>query len=100
MASGERYTEILKHFQRGLDFFEGGFLDDAINELTMAISLAETHDTTKASTSLIYNARGGTAYLQGKFSEAIADFEMALRLDPDNVECIDNIAAAKQARGW
>jgi len=44
---------------------------------------------------------GLTSYGQlGKYSEAIADFEMALKLDPGNTNYIENIAKTKRARGW
>jgi len=85
--------EAQKHFDRGNSFYERDCFSDAIREFTEAIRLYPE-------ASGIYGNRGSAYGQQGNYSAAIADFEMALKLDPGNYEYIDNIAMTKRARGW
>jgi tetratricopeptide (TPR) repeat protein len=46
-----------------------------------------------------YNNRGWAYYMKGDWDQAIADFETALRLDPNNAFIKRNLENALQARG-
>jgi tetratricopeptide (TPR) repeat protein len=85
--------EAQRHFERGINLYRIDRFNDAIAEFTEAIKL---HPNGAG----IYGNRGAAYGQQGKYSEAIADFETQLKLDPGNVECRDNIAKTKRVRGW
>ena len=89
----ENREEARKYFDRGVNFYERDCFNDAIREFTEAIR----HFSKEA---CIYGNRGAAYGQLGRYSEAIADFEKALQLDPGNAEYIDNIAMTKRARGW
>jgi len=89
----EYEEEFRMHLERGLDLYEKDLFNDAIDEFTKALSIFPD-------VAGVYSNRGAAYGQQGKYSEAIADFEMALELDPGNAKYIDNIVMTKRIRGY
>jgi tetratricopeptide (TPR) repeat protein len=65
---------------RGLARKQAGALDDAVADFDQALAEQPAHGL-----AAIYHGRGGVRVLQNKFAEALADYEQALSLEPDNV---------------
>jgi tetratricopeptide (TPR) repeat protein len=49
---------------------------------------------------MAYNNRGGAYYNKKDYNRAIADYEAALRIDPNHALARDNLAKARNARGY
>jgi tetratricopeptide (TPR) repeat protein len=43
---------------------------------------------------------GSAYYNKGDYNRTIADYTEAVRLDPDDADYKNNLAAARRARGW
>lgn len=65
---------------RGLARKQAGALDDAVADFDRALA-----DGTAYGLAAIYHGRGGVRVLQNQFAEALADYDQALSLEPDNV---------------
>ena len=65
---------------RGLARKQAGALGDAVTDFDQALSEQPAHGL-----AAVYHGRGGVRVLQNKFVEALADYDEALRLAPDNV---------------
>jgi len=50
--------------------------------------------------SFVYCIRGEAYYIKKNYNQAIADFEAALRIDPNDATAIQMLKDAKKARGW
>jgi tetratricopeptide (TPR) repeat protein len=65
---------------RGLARKQAGALDDAVADFDLALAEQPAHGL-----AAIYHGRGGVRVLQNRFAEALADYEQALSLEPENV---------------
>jgi tetratricopeptide (TPR) repeat protein len=65
---------------RGLARKQAGAFDDAVADFDRALADRPAHGL-----AAIYHGRGGVRVLQNQFAEALADYDQALNLEPDNV---------------
>jgi tetratricopeptide (TPR) repeat protein len=85
LADFDRALEINQHhiatrIARGLARKQAGALDDAVADFDQALAEQPAHGL-----AAIYHGRGGVRVLQNKFAEALADYDLALSLEPNNV---------------
>jgi tetratricopeptide (TPR) repeat protein len=66
-----------QHFNAGMELFEQGQFEEAIEELSAGIRIVPDASAT------VYAARGFSYCKLGEYEKAIADFDEAIRLDPE-----------------
>jgi len=107
LLSEKKYDEAEGHFRRALQFdsysglahnnlgmvyFNLGNLYDAANEFQAAGKLLPSYPEPR-------NKLGLTLEAGDKFDEAIAEYQAAVDLDPENPELLGNLVRAKVRRG-
>jgi tetratricopeptide (TPR) repeat protein len=71
--SGER---VMAHWKKGQFYQEQGQFTEAVSEYTNAIEIEESYRGVRQYD--IYNDRGVANFLQGKYAEALSDFEIVI----------------------
>lgn len=80
------------YLNRGLEYFDKGYYDQAINDYSASIDL----DAGKAD---VYNNRGTAYQAKRDFDRAIADFDKAISLDPRHALAYNNRGIAHAGKG-
>lgn len=83
--------EALKAFEEGNRAYDKGEFENAIAHFTRSLEILATHEA--------YNNRGAANYALGQHQAAIADYNEALRLQPDDADAYSNRGNAKTALG-
>jgi tetratricopeptide (TPR) repeat protein len=79
-------------YRRGHKLLDDGQFDDAIQQLDEAIRL-------DATLALAYNARGFAHYRLKHYPEALADFNVAIQLNPAYANAFLNRSVVRRASG-
>jgi len=93
------------YYKNGITLYKKKKFDDAIAEMQKSASLAETlGDVSKKSKSMGYvskirTTKGQTLVKSGKVDEAIAEFDMALEINPKSYKTYFSKAVAYKAKG-
>lgn len=87
------YWEAYYHL--GLTYVEIGRLEDAEENIKKALELQQL----KSGKSDLHDELGNVYLMQGKYSDAINEYEKAVNLDKNNVEAIYDIAMAYEKVG-
>lgn len=82
----------IAYLNRGLEYFDRGHYDQAINDYTASLSL----DPRNADT---YNNRGNAYHAGRDYDRAIADFDRAIAIDPAHSLAYNNRAIAYGRKG-
>ncbi len=82
----------IAYLNRGLEYFDIGYYDQAISDYSASISL----DPRNAS---VYNNRGNAYHAKHDFDRAIADFDQAIALNPVLTLAYNNRAVAYAGKG-
>jgi tetratricopeptide (TPR) repeat protein len=85
-------TLAVAYLNRGLEYFDKGYYDQAINDYTASIAL----DGRRAD---VYNNRGTAYQAKHDFDRAIADFDKAISLDPRHALAYNNRGIAHAGKG-
>jgi tetratricopeptide (TPR) repeat protein len=75
----------LAHLVRGTAFIKASKLDEALVDFNDLIHLDSTYQR-----GLGFEMRGGVYLLKGNYSQAFANFDQRVRLDPTNARCYQN----------
>ena len=80
------------YFQFGIDSYQKGHYDDAVEDYNKAIQL-NSKDAT------VYNNRGNANFFLGNYDSAIADYDEAIKLNPEYADAYYNLGIAKARLG-
>lgn len=80
------------HYQRGKALLNQGKYVDAVAALNEAIKLEPTNP-------ILFNTRGYASYLAKDVKKALADYDQAIKLNPDYLNATHNRAVARRAAG-
>lgn len=80
------------YYNRGLEYFDKGYYDQAINDYGAAIRL-------DARNADVYNNRGNVYQVKRDYDRAISDFDTAVSLNPRHVLAYNNRGIAHAAKG-
>lgn len=106
-----RFDEAVKEFPRKATFSRNRAacylhekqFEDALKNATAAVKLrASTMSSLRLPDKVMglnRNFRGNIYFAQGKFDEAIRDYEASIRSDPDNSVCYCNLGTALRVKG-
>src|SRR5262249_2528794 len=92
LAGCGTYTPLDSHYNRGVEFYDGGKLPDAIREYRMAIEDNRSNLRAHFNLAVCYHD-------QGKREDAVAEYNEVLRLDPANARALVSLASLLQAEG-
>jgi Flp pilus assembly protein TadD len=81
----------------GLVYYKQGKLYEAAHEFQYAIKLMPHHPDPRNNLGLVFEAAG--QFIEAKLSDAVAAYEEARRIEPDNPEYLANLARARIRRG-
>src|SRR4029078_521917 len=85
-------TLAVAYLNRGLEYFDKGYYDQAINDYSASIDL-------DAGNADVYNKRGTPYQAKRAFDRAIADFDKAISLDPRHALAYNNRGIAHAGKG-
>jgi tetratricopeptide (TPR) repeat protein len=85
-------TLAIAYLNRGIEYFDKGYYDQAINDYSASINL----DSRNAD---VYNNRGTAYQAKHDFDRAISDFETAVSLDPHHALAYNNRGIAHASKG-
>ncbi|WP_162918258.1 tetratricopeptide repeat protein [Taklimakanibacter deserti] len=85
-------TLAIAYLNRGLEYFDKGHYDQAINDYSASIDLAPMNAD-------VYNNRGNAYQAKRDYGRAISDFDMALHLNPRHALAYNNRGIAYANRG-
>lgn len=91
-AKGGYPPEAVKHYNRGVELHQAGFLQQAIEEYRAAIAAAPTMEEA-------WSNLGGIYAAQRSYSKAQEAFDKALELKPDRPTTLNGLATVLYARG-
>ena len=83
-AKGEHPDEAVKHYNRGVDLHQSGFLNQAISEYKAAIEADDQFEEA-------WSNLGGVYASQKSFNKAIEAFEKALEIKPDRPTTLNGL---------
>ena len=81
----------------GLVYYKQGKLYEAAHEFQYAIKLMPHHPDPRNNLGLVFEAAGD--FIEAKLSDAVAAYEEARRIEPDNPEYLGNLARTRIKRG-
>lgn len=88
----DAHTLAVAYLNRGLEYFDKGYYDQAINDYSASIDL----DRGNAD---VYNNRGTAYQAKHDLDRAINDFDMAISLNPRHALAYNNRGIAQAAKG-
>lgn len=88
----EKPTKAHAHLIRGVELYEDGRYDEAVEEYTKAIELYPNYATA-------YDGRGSAYADKGQYDLAIADFTKAIEIDPHYIVAYFNRGLSYKAQG-
>ena len=88
----EEITKAYAHFIRGMELYEDGLYDEAVEEYTKAIELYPNYATA-------YDGRGSAYADKGQYDLAVADFTKAIEIDPHYIVPYFNRGLSYRAQG-
>jgi tetratricopeptide (TPR) repeat protein len=92
--------DALTLLNEGSALVQQGKYDAALDVLTRAIKAQFPPEyNVESNYSLIYTNRGLAYFHKGFITEALADYDMALALDPNNPDALNNRGVLKQGKG-
>lgn len=77
-------AQAVAHNNKGIEFWEGGKMDEALQEFKKALALDPNLVSSHSNIAAVYAE-------QGKFDDAMAELRIALRLDPDYAKAHHNL---------
>ncbi len=87
-----RKSDVMPHYERGLELADQGKLDEAITEYRAAIRIKPDH-------AEAHYLLGVALAVQGKLDEAIAEYRAAIRIKPDHAEAHYLLGSALASQG-
>src|SRR5262249_32336738 len=85
-------TLAIAYLNRGLEYFDKGYYDQAISDYSASIDL-------DARNADVYNNRGTAYQAKLDFDRAISDFDMAISLNPRHALAYNNRGIAQAGKG-
>lgn len=85
-------TLAIAYLNRGLEYFDKGYYDQAINDYSASIDLAPKNAD-------VYNNRGNAYQAKRDYDRAISDFDAAIALNPRHVLAYNNRGIAYANKG-
>lgn len=82
----------IAYLNRGLEYFDKGYYDQAINDYSASIALNPKNAD-------VYNNRGNAYHAKRDYDRAIGDFNQAIAIDPVHALAYNNRAIAYGTRG-
>jgi tetratricopeptide (TPR) repeat protein len=90
--TGPYAPEAIKHYNRGLELHQSGFLNDAIKEYQEALAKDDRLEQAYSNLGIIFTA-------QKSYLKATEAFDKALSLQPNRVTSLNGLASVLYARG-
>lgn len=92
VTNGKIKTETAIHIFKCMEFVNKNKIEDAINELNIALTIDENYDE-------LYRLRGRSYRELKKYDKAIEDYNTAIKINPNNTGAIMNRANAYSSMG-